>query len=144
MNSIRQPYSEEHVTAKRQLHEKKKREQERSDFCFYGFMVFGVTGLFLWWGSHAFFGVFSQTLTPEEKLGAAKNVMNLWNVLMYFVPFIFFALSTGCAVVGLFCYGVTELLYRGEWLLIRRKSQKNLNSRSGKVDREKGETDVGI
>lgn len=144
MNRVSKPSSEHHFTRKRQLHERKKREQERSDFCFYGFMIFGVTGLFLWWGSHAFFGMLTQQFTPEEIQGAAKNVMNLWNVLMYFVPFIFFALSAGCAVVGLFCYGVTELLYRGEGLLIRRKSQKNLNSRSGKVDHEKGETDVGI
>jgi hypothetical protein len=52
--------------------------------------MFGFSGLCLWWGSHAYFGLLSDLLTPPEKLGTAKNVMDILNALMYFVPFILF------------------------------------------------------
>lgn len=142
MNSFHQPHSENHITSTRQLHEKKKRVQEKSDFCFYGFMISGVTGLFLWWGSHAFFSVFTQQFTPEEIQGAAKNVISLWNVLMYFVPGIFFSISFGCGVVGFVAVVFTELLYQGELLIIRRKRQKHAYRHPGTAAGDKGETDA--
>ncbi|MGE0968610.1 hypothetical protein ACQFN5_00380 (plasmid) [Klebsiella sp. WOUb02] len=140
MNTTRQPYSAHYVTTKRQLHKKKQRVQEKSDFCFYGFMISGATGLFLWWGAHAFFGVFTETFTPEQMAGEAKNVISLWNVLMYFVPGIFWALSAGCAVTGIYSFVITELIYQGELWLIRRK--KYLPGDPGTVAGDKGEADA--
>lgn len=65
-----------------------------------------------------------DTMGPEELAGQAKNVVNQWNVLMYFVPFIFFALSAGCFVVGLTSAVMIEGLYRGELMLLRRQLKK--------------------
>ncbi len=39
-------------------------------------------------GKPCFFNVFTDLLTPPEKLESANNIINQWNVLMYFVPFI--------------------------------------------------------
>jgi hypothetical protein len=63
--------------------------QKRFDVYYCLAFMFGFAGLFLWWGSHAFFNVFTDLLTPPEKLESANNIINQWNVLMYFVPLFF-------------------------------------------------------
>ncbi|WP_409457421.1 hypothetical protein [Klebsiella variicola] len=68
-----------------------------------------------------------DTMGPEE-LADGKNVVNLWNVLMYFVPFIFFALSAGCFVVGLTSAVMIEGLYR-ELMLFAPSVKKNVGAR---------------
>jgi hypothetical protein len=65
--------------------------QKRFDVYYCLAFMFGFAGLFLWWGSHAFFNVFTDLLTPPEKLESANNIINQWNVLMYFVPYSFLA-----------------------------------------------------
>ncbi|VDA77484.1 hypothetical protein BANRA_05572 [Klebsiella pneumoniae] len=49
-----------------------------------------------------FFNVFTDLLTPE-KLESANNIINQWNVLMYFV---FFSLSIGCLATALLGYSL--------------------------------------
>ncbi len=57
-------------------------------------------------GKPCFFNVFTDLLTPPEKLESANNIINQWNVLMYFVPFILFSLSIGCLATALLGYSL--------------------------------------
>lgn len=90
--------------------------QKKCDVYYCLALMFAFSGLFLWWGGHSFFSIFTETLTPEEKLGTAKNVMNLWNVLMYFVPFILFSLSAGCFATALLGGITAELQFWGAYV----------------------------
>ncbi|HBS5264621.1 TPA: conjugal transfer protein TrbF, partial [Klebsiella pneumoniae] len=104
--------------------------------------MFGSAGLFLWWGSHAYFSVFTELLTPSEKLGSAENVMNLWNVLMYFVPFILFSLSIGCLATALLGVLMAELAFWFEYAL-EKSFQRYLNRNLRRKNKMKeGEPDV--
>ena len=85
--------------------------QKRFDVYYCLAFMFGSAGLFLWWGSHAYFSVFTELLTPSEKLESAEYFMNLWNVLMYFVPFILFSLSIGCLATALLGVLMAELAF---------------------------------
>lgn len=96
--------------------------QKRFDVYYCLAFMFGSAGLFLWWGSHAYFSVFTELLTPSEKLGSAENVMNLWNVLMYFVPFILFSLSIGCLATALLGVLMAELAFWFEYALEKASS----------------------
>jgi hypothetical protein len=78
----------------------------------------------LWWGSHAYFSVFTDLLTPSEKLGLQR--MNLWNVLMYFVPFILFSLSIGCLATALLGVLMAELAFWFEYAF-EKSFQRYLN-----------------
>ena len=100
--------------------------QKRFDVYYCLAFMFGSAGLFLWWGSHAYFSVFTELLTPSEKLGSAKNFMNLWNVLMYFVPFILFSLSIGCLATALLGVLMAELAFWFEYAL-EKSFQRYLN-----------------
>ncbi|WP_395306044.1 hypothetical protein [Enterobacter sp. ECC-019] len=124
MNSYSKPCPEDYAAAKAYLHSRKHREQEKLDFCFYWFLVCGVSGLLLWWGTHHWFDLVTQTMGPEDLTGRAKAVVNQWNVLMYFVPCIFFALSAGCCVVWVSGVVLSELLYRCDLLLLHRQLKK--------------------
>lgn len=62
-------------------------------------------------GKPCFFNVFTDLLTPPEKLESANNIINQWNVLMYFVPFILFSLSIGCLATALLGVLIAELAF---------------------------------
>lgn len=110
--------------------------QKRFDVYYCLAFMFGSAGLFLWWGSHAYFSVFTELLTPSEKLGSAENVMNLWNVLMYFVPFILFSLSIGCLATALLGVLMAELAFWFEYAL-EKSFQRYLNRVHGRKNKMK-------
>ncbi len=66
-------------------------------------------------GKPCFFNVFTDLLTPPEKLESANNIINQWNVLMYFVPFILFSLSIGCLATALLGVLIAELAFWFEY-----------------------------
>ena len=116
--------------------------QKRFDVYYCLAFMFGSAGLFLWSGSHAYFSVFTELLTPSEKLGSAENVMNLWNVLMYFVPFILFSLSIGCLATALLGVLMAELAFWFEYAL-EKSFQRYLNRNLRRKNKMKeGEPDV--
>ena len=110
--------------------------QKRFDVYYCLAFMFGSAGLFLWWGSHAYFSVFTELLTPSEKLGSAENVMNLWNVLMYFVPFILFSLSIGCLATALLGVLMAELAFWFEYAF-EKSFQRYLNRVHGRKNKMK-------
>jgi len=100
--------------------------QKRFDVYYCLAFMFGFAGLFLWWGSHAYFNVFTELLAPAVDIGAAKNIMNLWNVLMDFVPFILFSLSIGCLATALLGVLMAELAFWFEYAF-EKSFQRYLN-----------------
>lgn len=115
--------------------------QKRFDVYYCLAFMFGSAGLFLWWGSHAYFSVFTELLTPAVDIGAAKNIMNLWNVLMDFVPFILFSLSIGCLATALLGVLMAELAFWFEYAFeksfqryLNRNLRQNNNMKEGGPD----------
>lgn len=116
--------------------------QKRFDVYYCLAFMFGFAGLFLWWGSHAFFNVFTDLLTPPEKLESANNIINQWNVLMYFVPFILFSLSIGCLATALLGVLIAELAFWFEYAF-EKSFQRYLNRNLRRKNKMKeGEPDV--
>lgn len=66
------------------------------------FVVFFVAGLLLWHGMHAFFsaGIDSWKADPE-----LNNLIYMWNILMYAIPYTLYALAAGFLVTS-FCPNV--------------------------------------
>nr|WP_236922071.1 conjugal transfer protein TrbF [Escherichia coli] len=66
------------------------------------FVVFFVAGLLLWHGMHAFFsaGIDSWKADPE-----LNNLIYMWNILMYAIPYTLYALAAGF-LLHLFCPNV--------------------------------------
>ncbi|HBS5970863.1 conjugal transfer protein TrbF [Klebsiella pneumoniae] len=110
--------------------------QKRFDVYYCLAFMFGFSGLCLWWGSHAYFGLLSDLLTPPEKLGTAKNVMDILNALMYFVPFILFSLSIGCLATALLGVLMAELAFRFEYAF-EKSFQRYLNRVHGRKNKMK-------
>lgn len=61
------------------------------------FVVFFVAGLLLWHGMHAFFsaGIDSWKADPE-----LNNLIYMWNILMYAIPYTLYALAAGFLVTS--------------------------------------------
>ena len=72
------------------------------------FVVFFVAGLLLWHGMHAFFsaGIDSWKADPE-----LNNLIYMWNILMYAIPYTLYALAAGFLVTS-FLSPMYELIYR--------------------------------
>uniref|UniRef100_UPI004043AE49 conjugal transfer protein TrbF n=2 Tax=Klebsiella/Raoultella group TaxID=2890311 RepID=UPI004043AE49 len=96
----------------------------------------------LWWGSHAFFNVFTDLLTPPEKMESANNIINQWNVLMYFVPFILFSLSIGCLATALLGVLIAELAFWFEYAFEKRFLRYLNRNLRRKNKMKEGEPDV--
>lgn len=62
------------------------------------FVMFLIAAVSLWLGTHKFFSLLTDSWAAEEAI-KGKNIKDLWNVLMYFVPFLLFSLSMGCLTV---------------------------------------------
>ena len=60
------------------------------------FVVFFVAGLLLWHGMHAFFsaGIDSWKADPE-----LNNLIYMWNILMYVIPYTLWAFAGGFLIV---------------------------------------------
>ncbi|HGV1971371.1 TPA: F-type conjugal transfer protein TrbF [Escherichia coli] len=60
------------------------------------FVVFFVAGLLLWHGMHAFFsaGIDSWKADPE-----LNNLIYMWNILMYAIPYTLWAFAGGFLIV---------------------------------------------
>lgn len=106
------------------LKTRKNNLQEKLDFCFYGLLICAASGAALWWGTHALFGLITKPMTTGEWAGRLGDAMTLWNVLMYFLPFIFYALSVGFGVVGIVSVVWIEIIYQGELFLLRKKRDR--------------------
>ncbi|EAA4819167.1 conjugal transfer protein TrbF [Escherichia coli] len=76
-----------------------KRDIERgcdnAEKYFWLFVVFFVAGLLLWHGMHAIFsaGIDSWKANPE-----LNNLIYMWNILMYAIPYTLYALAAGFLV----------------------------------------------
>ncbi|MDK7838916.1 conjugal transfer protein TrbF, partial [Klebsiella pneumoniae] len=85
---------------------------------------------------------FTDLLTPPEKLESANNIINQWNVLMYFVPFILFSLSIGCLATALLGVLIAELAFWFEYAF-EKSFQRYLNRNLRRKNKMKeGEPDV--
>lgn len=109
------------------LYVRRKSIYKRLEVYFYLFLMFGCSALFLWWGTHAFFGALTAALS-ENELTEAKSIKDLWNVLMYFVPFTLFSLSAGCLAVCVLVGVYVEIIYWIE-MTIQKKRRTSFYSK---------------
>ena len=76
-----------------------KRDIERScdnaEKYFLVFVVFFVAGLLLWYGMHAIFSACIDSWKTDPEL---NNVRDMWNILMYAIPYTLYALAAGFLV----------------------------------------------
>ncbi len=76
-----------------------KRDIERScdnaEKYFLLFVVFFVAGLLLWYGMHAIFSACIDSWKTDPEL---NNVRDMWNILMYAIPYTLYALAAGFLV----------------------------------------------
>ncbi|MDM3535863.1 hypothetical protein OHN11_21495 [Serratia marcescens] len=91
-----------------------RRESARLMTYLYLAVLFFVAAVALWVVSH---GAFEVAFVKDYVADSREfHVMNMWNVLMYFIPGMFAALSTGCLavaivfeVLGMSCLFITVL-----------------------------------
>lgn len=77
-----------------------KRDSARLMIFLHLTVLFFVAAVALWMGSHWWFGVIFTDSQPAPD-SRTFYVMNMWNVLMYFMPGMFAELSAGCLAVAL-------------------------------------------
>jgi len=76
-----------------------KRESARLTIFLHLMVLFSVAAVALWMVSHWWFGhAFVKEYAADTR---EFHMMNMWNVLMYFMPAMFAALSAGCLAVAL-------------------------------------------
>ncbi|MDF9722723.1 hypothetical protein P4S07_023470 [Serratia marcescens] len=80
--------------------EEYKRDSARLTVFLHLTVLFFVAAVALWMVSHWWFGVIFTDSHPASD-SRMFYVMNMWNVLMYFMPGMFAALSAGCLAVAL-------------------------------------------
>ncbi|MBH3000582.1 hypothetical protein I5M74_23700 [Serratia marcescens] len=81
-----------------------RRESARLMTYLYLVVLFFVAAVALWVVSHWLFGyAFVKDYAADSR---EFHVMNMWNVLMYFIPGMFAALSVGCMVVAIVFEGL--------------------------------------
>ncbi|ENT2286807.1 MULTISPECIES: F-type conjugal transfer protein TrbF [Enterobacteriaceae] len=76
-----------------------KRDIERgcdnAEKYFWLFVVFFVAGLLLWHGMHA---IFSADIDSWKANPELNNLIYMWNILMYAIPYTLYALAAGFLV----------------------------------------------
>ncbi|EPO7758686.1 conjugal transfer protein TrbF, partial [Klebsiella pneumoniae] len=73
---------------------------------------------------------------------SANNIINQWNVLMYFVPFILFSLSIGCLATALLGVLIAELAFWFEYAFEKRFLRYLNRNLRRKNKMKEGEPDV--
>ena len=99
-----------------------------SDRYFELFVVFFVAGLLLWHGMHAFFsaGIDSWKADPE-----LNNLIYMWNILMYAIPYTLYALAAGFLVTS-FLSPMYELIFGNIMIfLLKRRMRRENTLREG-------------
>ncbi|WP_250133452.1 F-type conjugal transfer protein TrbF [Escherichia coli] len=92
------------------------------------FVVFFVAGLLLWHGMHAFFsaGIDSWKAGPE-----LNNLIYMWNILMYAIPYTLYALAAGFLVTS-FLSPMYELIFGNIMIfLLKRRMRRENKLREG-------------
>ena len=92
------------------------------------FVVFFVAGLLLWHGMHAFFsaGIDSGKADPE-----LNNLIYMWNILMYAIPYTLYALAAGFLVTS-FLSPMYELIFGNIMIfLLKRRMRRENKLREG-------------
>lgn len=92
------------------------------------FVVFFVAGLLLWHGMHAFFsaGIDSWKADPE-----LNNLIYMWNILMYAIPYTLYALAAGF-LVTYFLSPMYELIFGNIMIfLLKRRMRRENTLREG-------------
>lgn len=95
---------------------------------FWLFVVFFVAGLLLWHGMHAFFsaGIDSWKADPE-----LNNLIYMWNILMYAIPYTLYALAAGFLVTS-FLSPMYELIFGNIMIfLLKRRMRRENTLREG-------------
>ena len=95
---------------------------------FWLFVVFFVAGLLLWHGMHAFFsaGIDSWKADPE-----LNNLIYMWNILMYAIPYTLYALAAGFLVTS-FLSPMYELIFGNIMIfLLKRRMRREKKLREG-------------
>ena len=72
------------------------RLQRRAEIYFELSIVFLTAGALLFWTMNAIFGL----CVADWKAGGDLRVKDLWNILMYAIPYTFFATSAGLFITG--------------------------------------------
>ncbi|EEG9536132.1 conjugal transfer protein TrbF (plasmid) [Escherichia coli] len=104
-----------------------KRDIERScdntEKHFWLFVVFFVAGLLLWHCMHAIFSAGIDSWKTESEL---NNLIYMWNILMYAIPYTLYALAAGF-LVTFFLSPMYELIFGNImiFLLKRRMCREN-------------------
>ncbi|EEC7657252.1 F-type conjugal transfer protein TrbF [Escherichia coli] len=112
-----------------------KRDIERS--CdnsikhFWLFVVFFVAGLLLWHGMHAIFSAGIDSWKTEPEL---NNLIYMWNILMYAIPYTLYALAAGF-LVTYFLSTMYELIFGNIMIfLLKRRMRRENSFREGNHD----------
>ncbi|MDX7975817.1 F-type conjugal transfer protein TrbF [Escherichia coli] len=92
------------------------------------FVVFFVAGLPLWHGMHAIFsaGTYSWKADPE-----LNDLIYMWNILMYAIPYTLYALAAGF-LVTFFLSPMYELIFGNIMIfLLKRRMRRENTLREG-------------
>ena len=92
------------------------------------FVVFFVAGLLLWHGMHAFFSAGIDSWKADQEL---NNLIYMWNILMYAIPYTLYALAAGFLVTS-FLSPMYELIFGNIMIfLLKRRMRRENKLREG-------------
>ena len=92
------------------------------------FVVFFVAGLLLWHGMHAFFSACIDSWKADPEL---NNLIYMWNILMYAIPYTLYALAAGFLVTS-FLSPMYELIFGNIMIfLLKRRMRRENKLREG-------------
>ncbi len=92
------------------------------------FVVFFVAGLLLWHGMHAFFSAGIDSWKADSEL---NNLIYMWNILMYAIPYTLYALAAGFLVTS-FLSPMYELIFGNIMIfLLKRRMRRENTLREG-------------
>lgn len=88
------------------------------------FVMFLIAAICLWFGTHKYFGFFTASWSADESM-KGQNIKDMWNVLMYFGPFLLFSLSMGCLAVYMVFGLLNSLSFALDFVLFKWKRNNN-------------------
>jgi Sec-independent protein secretion pathway component TatC len=90
----------------------------------YLFFMFVVAAFSLWFMTNKFFDWLTVELLSRG-VTVDKNIKDLWNIQMNFVPFIFLSLSAGCLAVYIVFGLLNSLSFALDFVLFKWKRNNN-------------------
>lgn len=90
---------------------------------FWLFVVFFVAGLLLWHGMHAIFSACIDSWKADPEL---NNVRDMWNILMYAIPYTLYALAAG-VLVTFFLSPMCEFIFRNIMIFLLKRRMRREN-----------------